>query len=174
MGLLTRSLGWSAAEVEVFLVGLRKELNDKSLHVLDHWFVVPSRFSVSGTCSRSAPHTAMSSTAGNHKPFRHSQVNQPLSFLSGTRQRGKVGVGIGRLYRRLAPGVSAPRSAWPGSFHYRHGWGGCLNIFVYDLLCGYGGYGYASRYRGLTGGKDGTSIGWIGKGGRSRGSMGQR
>lgn len=42
MGLLTRSLGWSAAEVEVFLVGLRKELNDKSLHVLDHWFVALS------------------------------------------------------------------------------------------------------------------------------------
>ena len=39
MGLLTRSLGWSAQEVEVFLVGLRKELNDKSLHILDHWFV---------------------------------------------------------------------------------------------------------------------------------------
>jgi len=42
MGLLTRSLGWSAEEVEVFLVGLRKELNDKSLHILDHWFVSPS------------------------------------------------------------------------------------------------------------------------------------
>lgn len=44
MGLLTRSLGWSAAEVEVFLVGLRKELNDKSLHILDHWCVVPIPF----------------------------------------------------------------------------------------------------------------------------------
>ncbi|MCJ1477623.1 hypothetical protein MMC13_006296 [Lambiella insularis] len=36
MALLTRVLGWSADEVEVFLIGLRKELKDKSLHVLDH------------------------------------------------------------------------------------------------------------------------------------------
>ncbi|MCJ1250308.1 hypothetical protein MMC30_007534 [Trapelia coarctata] len=43
MGLLTRSLGWSAEEVEVFLVGLRKELNDKSLHILDHCYVVHGR-----------------------------------------------------------------------------------------------------------------------------------
>ena len=36
MGLFTRILGWTAAEVEVFLVGLRKELKDKSIHILDH------------------------------------------------------------------------------------------------------------------------------------------
>ena len=32
MGLLTRMLGWSAQEVELFLVGVRKELDDKSVH----------------------------------------------------------------------------------------------------------------------------------------------
>jgi hypothetical protein len=36
MGLLTRSLGWTATQVEAFLVNLRKELDDKSYHVLDY------------------------------------------------------------------------------------------------------------------------------------------
>jgi hypothetical protein len=36
MGLFTRSLGWSPAAVEVFLVELRKQLNNKSYHLLDH------------------------------------------------------------------------------------------------------------------------------------------
>jgi hypothetical protein len=43
MALLTRSMGWTAAEVEVFLVGLRQELNDKSIHILDHAHVVYGR-----------------------------------------------------------------------------------------------------------------------------------
>lgn len=95
MALLTRSLGWSAAEVEVFLVGLRKELNDKSLHILDHWFVIPFLFSFSEGCSRSALRIATSSTAGNHHPFPYLAVNKPSSFVSGTRQRRKIGVEIG-------------------------------------------------------------------------------
>ena len=36
MGLFTRSLGWTPAEVEVFLVELRKQLDDKSYQLLDH------------------------------------------------------------------------------------------------------------------------------------------
>ena len=36
MALFTRNMGWTPDEVEVFLVGLRKELNDKSTHILDH------------------------------------------------------------------------------------------------------------------------------------------
>ena len=36
MGLFTRSLGWTPSEVEVFLVELRKQLDDKSYQLLDH------------------------------------------------------------------------------------------------------------------------------------------
>ena len=36
MALFTRMHGWSSEEVEVFLVGLRRELRDKSIHILDH------------------------------------------------------------------------------------------------------------------------------------------
>jgi len=36
MGLFTRSLGWTPSEVEVFLVELRKPLDDKSYQLLDH------------------------------------------------------------------------------------------------------------------------------------------
>ena len=36
MGLFTRMHGWTSEEVEVFLVGLRRELRDKSIHMLDH------------------------------------------------------------------------------------------------------------------------------------------
>jgi hypothetical protein len=36
MGLFTRSLGWSPTEVEIFLVELRKQLDDKSYQLLDH------------------------------------------------------------------------------------------------------------------------------------------
>lgn len=36
MALFTRSLGWRPEEVEVFLVELRKQLNDKNHHLLDH------------------------------------------------------------------------------------------------------------------------------------------
>lgn len=36
MALFTRSLGWTQSEVEVFLVNLRKELDDWSYHMLDH------------------------------------------------------------------------------------------------------------------------------------------
>jgi hypothetical protein len=36
MGLFTRSLGWTPTEVEVFLVELRKQLDDKSYQLLDH------------------------------------------------------------------------------------------------------------------------------------------
>jgi hypothetical protein len=39
MALYTRILGWSAAEVEVFLVGVRKELNDLSLQIKDNAYV---------------------------------------------------------------------------------------------------------------------------------------
>jgi hypothetical protein len=39
MGLFTRSLGWSPTDVEVFLVELRKQLDDKSYHLLDHALV---------------------------------------------------------------------------------------------------------------------------------------
>lgn len=43
MGLFTRSLGWTPSEVEVFLVELRKELDDKSYQLLDHAYVVCGR-----------------------------------------------------------------------------------------------------------------------------------
>lgn len=36
MGMLTRGMGWSAEEVQVFLVAIRAELNDKNFHILDH------------------------------------------------------------------------------------------------------------------------------------------
>jgi hypothetical protein len=36
MGLFTRSLGWSPTEVEIFLVELRKQLDDKNYQLLDH------------------------------------------------------------------------------------------------------------------------------------------
>ncbi len=36
MAPLTRSLNWTATEVEIFLVSLRKELDDMSYQVLDH------------------------------------------------------------------------------------------------------------------------------------------
>ncbi|MCJ1383846.1 hypothetical protein MMC17_006960 [Xylographa soralifera] len=36
MGLFTRMHGWTSEEVEVFLVGLRRELRDKSIHMIDH------------------------------------------------------------------------------------------------------------------------------------------
>ena len=36
MGLFTRQFGWTAEQVEVFLVGLRRELKDKHIHVIDH------------------------------------------------------------------------------------------------------------------------------------------
>jgi hypothetical protein len=41
MGLFTRVMGWTPTEVELFLVDLRKELNDKSYHLLDHASVHP-------------------------------------------------------------------------------------------------------------------------------------
>lgn len=50
MGLFTRSLGWSPAAVEVFLVELRKQLDDKSYHLLDHASVFPL-LSVFNLCS---------------------------------------------------------------------------------------------------------------------------
>jgi SAM-dependent methyltransferase len=43
MGLLTRSLGWTSKQVEDFLVKLRKELDDRSYHVLDYAYVVYGR-----------------------------------------------------------------------------------------------------------------------------------
>lgn len=43
MGLFTRSLGWTPSEVEVFLVELRKPLDDKSYQLLDHAYVVCGR-----------------------------------------------------------------------------------------------------------------------------------
>jgi len=43
MGLFTRSLGWSSQQVEIFLVDLRKELDDKNYHLLDHAYVVYGR-----------------------------------------------------------------------------------------------------------------------------------
>lgn len=33
LALLTRVLGWSAEQVQVFTAGVRKELTDRSLHV---------------------------------------------------------------------------------------------------------------------------------------------
>jgi hypothetical protein len=33
---LTRGMGWSASEVQVFLAGLRAELNNKTYHIMDH------------------------------------------------------------------------------------------------------------------------------------------
>jgi hypothetical protein len=36
MGLFTRSLGWTPTEVEIFLVELRKQLDDKNYQLLDH------------------------------------------------------------------------------------------------------------------------------------------
>jgi hypothetical protein len=36
MGLFTRSLGWTQTEVEIFLVELRKQLDDKNYQLLDH------------------------------------------------------------------------------------------------------------------------------------------
>ncbi|KAE8441209.1 hypothetical protein EG329_005609 [Mollisiaceae sp. DMI_Dod_QoI] len=43
MGLFTRSLGWTPNEVEVFLVELRKQLDDKSYQLLDYAYVVYGR-----------------------------------------------------------------------------------------------------------------------------------
>ncbi|KAI9706612.1 MAG: hypothetical protein M1836_003621 [Candelina mexicana] len=43
MGLLTRSLGWTPSEVELFLVGLRKEIDDRSLHIIDSAYIVYGR-----------------------------------------------------------------------------------------------------------------------------------
>jgi hypothetical protein len=36
MGLFTRSLGWTPTEVEIFLVELRKQLDDRNYQLLDH------------------------------------------------------------------------------------------------------------------------------------------
>jgi hypothetical protein len=36
MMMFTRILGWTPPEVELFLVSLRKEIDDKSYHLLDH------------------------------------------------------------------------------------------------------------------------------------------
>lgn len=36
MAPLTRSLNWTPSQVEVFLVNVRKELDDMSYHILDH------------------------------------------------------------------------------------------------------------------------------------------
>lgn len=33
MGLFTRSLGWTAEEVELFLVGVRKDLDNSHVHL---------------------------------------------------------------------------------------------------------------------------------------------
>ncbi|RFU28013.1 hypothetical protein B7463_g8319, partial [Scytalidium lignicola] len=43
MGLFTRSLGWTPEQVELFLIELRKQLNDKNYHLLDHAYVVYGR-----------------------------------------------------------------------------------------------------------------------------------
>ncbi|MCJ1413149.1 hypothetical protein MMC19_007253 [Ptychographa xylographoides] len=43
MGLFTRQFGWTAEQVEVFLVGLRRELKDKHIHVIDHVYLVHGR-----------------------------------------------------------------------------------------------------------------------------------
>ncbi|KAI9821673.1 MAG: hypothetical protein M1827_002254 [Pycnora praestabilis] len=40
MGIFTRALGWTAGEVEVFLAGIRKELDNKSIHALWKMHVV--------------------------------------------------------------------------------------------------------------------------------------
>lgn len=39
MAPLTRSLNWTQSQVEVFLVNVRKELDDMSYHILDHAYV---------------------------------------------------------------------------------------------------------------------------------------
>lgn len=39
MMMFTRILGWTPPEVELFLVSLRKEIDDKSYHLLDHGYV---------------------------------------------------------------------------------------------------------------------------------------
>lgn len=39
MGLFTRSLGWKPEEVEIFLVELRKQLDDRNYQLLDHALV---------------------------------------------------------------------------------------------------------------------------------------
>ncbi|KAH8812898.1 methyltransferase family protein [Xylogone sp. PMI_703] len=43
MGLFTRALGWTPEQVEIFLVELRRQLNDKNYHLLDHAYVVYGR-----------------------------------------------------------------------------------------------------------------------------------
>ncbi|KAI9796416.1 MAG: hypothetical protein M1833_006188 [Piccolia ochrophora] len=43
MGLFTRSLGWTQAEVEVFLIKLREEINSRDIHVTDHAHIVYGR-----------------------------------------------------------------------------------------------------------------------------------
>lgn len=39
MRMFTKAFGWTAAEVEVFLVDLRKELTDGNYHLMDHAYI---------------------------------------------------------------------------------------------------------------------------------------
>jgi len=43
MMLLTRCLGWTATEVELFLMDVRKDVKNKKLHSYYHFFVVFGR-----------------------------------------------------------------------------------------------------------------------------------